>query len=155
VSDGVAVTNPDSAIPHVFVVLGSRSNLCPLLQGAAPTAAAANQLANLTSLEFHVYDTRTKTFNLGTFPVPPANPMVTPQIEADVLFSVIGPSCQMLVNQWATSGTVTFSGLSPSAVGSYDLLFGSDHVTGSFDVGYCAGANIQGTGSNGTPVCEK
>jgi hypothetical protein len=155
VSDGLAVTNPNSAIPHVFVVLGSRSNLCSLLQGAAASAAATNQVADLTYLEFHVYDTRTSTFNLGTFPVPPANPTVTPVIEADVLFSVIGPTCGMVVHQWATSGTVTISALQPSVVGSYDLFFGSDHLTGSFDVSYCAGVNIQGNGSSSTPVCEQ
>src|SRR5271166_5596375 len=62
VSDGLFVTDSTSAIPHVFVVLGSRTHLCPLLQAAGTTAAATGQVANLASLEFHLYDTRTTTF---------------------------------------------------------------------------------------------
>jgi len=137
------------------VVLGSRSNLCPLLQGAANSEAAGWQVASLTSLEFHLYDTRTSAFNSGTFPVPPPKPTVTPQIEADIILAMTGPACQMAFAKWATSGTVTVLALNPSVVGTYDLMFGSDHLTGSFDVSYCAGVNIQGTGGTGPPVCQK
>src|SRR5580658_3640256 len=86
VTDGLVVTNPTSAIPHVDVVLGNRTNLCPLLQAVGTNAGAAGQVANLTSLELQLYDTRTTTFNIGTFPVPPPNPTTTPTLEADVLF---------------------------------------------------------------------
>jgi hypothetical protein len=114
VTDGVGVTDPTSAIPYVDVVLGNRTNLCPLLQAVGSTAAATGQVANLTSLELRLYDTRTTTFNTGTFPVPPPNPRSTPTLEADVLFltndallSDAGAGCDSPVFQWATSGTVT------------------------------------------------
>lgn len=166
VTDGLAVTDPKSAIPYVFVVLGDRANLCPLLQGAGTTAAATGQVANLTSLELQLFDTRTMAFNTGTFPVPPSNPTSTPVVEADVLFSTNGSGnpdggdgCgSQTVYEWATSGTVTVTALTPTVVGSYDLMFGSSHVTGDFNVNNCANVNIQGTGDGmggGTPpVCE-
>jgi len=165
VTDGIAATNPTSAIPYVDVVLGNRTRICPLLQGAGTLAPASSQVANLTVLEFHIYDTRTATFNTGTFPVPPPNPTVTPVIEADVFFSSngsalsdAGPGCQSEFFQWASSGAVTVTALQPTVVGSYDLMFGSAHVTGAFDVSYCSNVNIQGTGDGaggGTPaVCE-
>jgi hypothetical protein len=152
VSDGIAVSDPESAIPHVFVVLGSRTSLCPLLQGASSSEAATNQVANLTTLEFQLYQT-SGAVAPGTFPVPQADAGTQGQLEADVVFSALDTNCNMVVNQWATSGTVTLSSLQPSVVGTYDLLFGTDHVTGSFDVNECAGVNVQGTGSGPPAVC--
>jgi hypothetical protein len=153
VSDGIAVSDPGSAIPHVFVVLGSRTSLCPLLQGASSSEGAANQVANLTDLEFHLYDQRSNAVAPGTFPVPQADAGAQSQLEADVLFSALDANCGMVVNQWATSGTVTLSSLQPSVLGTYDLVFGTDHVTGSFDVSECTGVNVQGTGSGPPAVC--
>jgi hypothetical protein len=158
-ADGVAVAAPGSAIPHVFAILGSRNNLCSLLQGASGSSAAGNQVANLTSLEFHLYDSRTSTVSPGAFPVPVGGTMGggmtgPSQLEADVVFSVLGPACDMVVHQWASAGTVTVTSLQPTLSGSYDLTFGADHVTGSFDVNYCDGVHVQGTGGNVPPVCE-
>jgi hypothetical protein len=156
VSDGVGVAAlPGSAIPAVYAILGTRSGFCPLLQGATGSPAATNQVANLTALDFHLYDTRTGTFSPGTFPVPMMGMTTRATLEADIVFSVLGPNCEMVLNQWATAGTVTVSGLHPSLTGSYDLSFGADHVTGSFDVSYCDGVHVQGTGGNVPPVCEK
>jgi hypothetical protein len=155
VSDGVAVAASGSAIPHVYAILGDRAGFCPLLQGATGSEAATNQIANLTSLEFHLYDNQDRTVSPAVYPVPMSGMTGSAPLEADIVFSVQGPNCEMVLHQWATAGTVTVSALTPSLSGTYDLTFGTDHVTGSFDVPYCDGVHVQGTGGSVPPVCEK
>jgi hypothetical protein len=43
----------------------------------------------------------------------------------------------------------------PTVVGTYDLTYGPDHITGSFGVNYCTNVDVEGSGSGGAPVCEK
>ncbi len=151
--DGVAVAFPNAAIPHLFVVLGDRSPLCTLLQGAATGTPATLEVASLTSLELEVFDQRSRSVNPGTFPV--VTTSQNPPLLASGFFSETDSACALPVNQTATAGSVTVATLEPTVTGTYDLTFGSDHITGSFDVANCSNVDIEGSGATNPPVCVK
>lgn len=52
-------------------------------------------------------------------------------------------TCQVPANEEpASSGTVTITALSASSIsGTFDVILGSDHVTGSFTAPFCAGVS--------------
>ncbi len=50
----------------------------------------------------------------------------------------LSQSCVTQLNETATSGTVTISSVGSSVSGSFDLMFGSDHVTGTFSAPVCS-----------------
>lgn len=151
IADGIQVPEPGSAIPFVFVILGSRTPLCSLLQSTSASAAATNQVANLTSMDISLYDQRSTAVSPGTFPVPLLDASTQGQLQATVLFSAQDGSCSSTVYEFATSGTVTLSSVQSSVAGTFDLYFGSDHVTGDFNVPACDGVALQ---DSGTEVCE-
>jgi hypothetical protein len=151
--DGVGVTFPNAGIPNLFVVLGDRVPLCTLLQGAATGTPATFEVASLTSLEIEVIDQRSRSVNAGTFPV--VTTSQNPPMLASAFFSVTDSACALPVNQTATAGSVTVSSVQPTVIGTYDLTFGSDHITGSFDVANCNNVDIQGSGAANPRVCVK
>jgi hypothetical protein len=78
----------------------------------------------------------------GTYPVVAGTQTGTIQVSAT--YEAQGAACAPIVNETATSGTVTFTVAGPKTVaGSYDLRFpGGDHFTGSFSVPVCGGTII-------------
>jgi hypothetical protein len=67
-------------------------------------------------------------------------------------FLVFDATCQPVTasSAQATSGTVTITALSTQAIsGTFDLMFGSDHLTGSFNAANCPNAGT----STANPTC--
>lgn len=50
----------------------------------------------------------------------------------------LSQNCVTQLNETATSGTVTISSDGSSVSGSFDLMFGSDHLTGTFSAPVCS-----------------
>jgi hypothetical protein len=62
----------------------------------------------------------------------------------------VDASCRVTTTQ-ATAGSLTISTVSPSQLtGSFDLMFGADHVTGSFTASNCQAA----LSAQGNPSCS-
>jgi hypothetical protein len=71
---------------------------------------------------------------------------VSTGVSASAEFRALDAQCNNLEDVMATSGSISMgsAGGSSSASGSFDLLFGSDHLTGSFDAPACAGVSDNG-----------
>jgi hypothetical protein len=150
VQDGVAVNEPSTVLLPLSVVLGSRANLCPLLRGGTPMTEGTHEIANLTFLELDLQATGPGTYDLsiddGGAPT------------AMAFFGAVDDSCNTLLaglDDWATGGTVTLTRVDTVVEGSYDLAFGSDHLTGHFSVPHCDGVSLGGTPGASAPVCQK
>jgi len=119
---------PGTFPPILVITLSSAAGLCRDVQHLPPDGV----LASTTSRELDLVSMGT-TFAPGTWT------LQTGSLASVAYFTAVGPTCNFMVgpNYLNTSGTVTMTSVQPNMVGTFDLTFGSDHVTGSFDVGSC------------------
>jgi hypothetical protein len=69
-------------------------------------------------------------------------------------FSKTDANCQSLVNATATAGSITFSTINANqAVGTFNLSFGTDSLTGSFNASNC-GVTLSSSSDAGTATCN-
>jgi len=59
----------------------------------------------------------------------------------------LSQSCVTQATETATSGTVTISSVGSSVNGSFDLMFGSDHLTGTFSAPICTYTPVTDAGA--------
>ena len=85
---------------------------------------------------------------LGATPLVPATIDITQTNTMSVQFTEFDGTCQSPAGESASSGTITFTRVDDCAVtGTFDLMFNSDHATGSFSAPVC-GAAPDGGASN-------
>jgi hypothetical protein len=118
----------DASYPNqITVFLTNVSNLCSLLQ----TTGSFNK-ANLRTLGFVLGATSSSA--------PPVAPGTYTQMnttdEMTASYSSSDATCQMTDSPWM-GGSVTACGVGASYTGTFDLTFGTDHVTGTFDAPLC------------------
>lgn len=68
---------------------------------------------------------------------------------AEAYFAVDGANCLEVMSAFATSGTVAVKSVSPNLVATFDVMFGTDHLTGSFSAPTCAALDPNRTPLNG------
>lgn len=79
-------------------------------------------------------------------PLAPAMIDIAQTNTLSVQFTEFDGTCQSPAGESASSGTITFTRVDSCAVtGTFDLMFNTDHVTGSFAAPVCAAAPDGGT----------
>jgi len=142
----------DSSYPNqISVFIANQADPCALVQSLAgdPNAQKANLLDLI--LVLGETDANGPAVTPGTY---------TPSTMPDELtagYTSLDANCQGPQTE-ETAGSVTVTAAGASYVGTFDLTFGADHVTGSFDAPLCAlnldgGAGGSGAGDGGT-VCQ-
>jgi hypothetical protein len=82
----------------------------------------------------------------GSTPLVPATIDVAQTNTMSIQFTEFDGTCQSPAGESASSGKITFTQVDDCAVtGSFDLVFNSDHVTGTFAAPVCAAAPDGGT----------
>jgi len=124
------------------------SNACSTAQA---DISSNKDPANAASLTIGIGST--SPIAAGTFNITSASSPA-----ADAIFVKTDSSCHSTIDggaAQATSGTVTLSSVSASsASGTFDLTFGSDHVTGSFSASSCTLTFPDGGTDGGGPTCN-
>jgi hypothetical protein len=111
------------------VALLNFSNACATTQA---DLAADKDKPNVTDLAIAVVSLT--NIEAGTYPI------TTQSVPAATAsFSATDATCGTTLNVQATGGSVTFNSLTASqATGSFNLTFGSDTLTGSFNASNCS-----------------
>jgi len=128
VVDGEYLYNPSQSVV-LDIQLASVTGYCKALE----ILPANGTLARTTILEIGLV-MPSQVLATGTFMLDDAT------LANTAYFTAAGPTCNFLVGpgHMSSSGTVTLTSVQPDVVGTFDIYFGSDHVTGSFDVRSCA-----------------
>jgi hypothetical protein len=124
---------------------GSAAILITDTAGVCSAAGRGEQPKSVTGLTLLVYATDGAAKSIaptetGTYTVSSA----TPAAGMKTVVAVYGGTddmCKSKMFKLADSGKVELTRIDASSyAGSFDLVFGSDHITGTFDVPECAGA---------------
>ena len=87
----------------------------------------------------------------GTYTVGATDPV--PKVFASTVIN--DSSCNDTGVESATSGTMTITALTATRLtGSYNLVFGSDTISGTFDIALCNLPTDQGDAGHSSPVCH-
>lgn len=81
-----------------------------------------------------------ETFRIAFSPeVKAAGTFALDNISVSAVWAIDDATCNQTSTASATAGAVVVTGLSSANIsGTFDLMFGADHVTGSFSASYCA-----------------
>jgi hypothetical protein len=115
--------------------------------GACPDVMMNSYPANTTYVNLTVYQTDAT----GAYMTPTAGDYTIHQGEPPPSFKLGSATfasedglCTVINTENATAGTITVSSINLASgggiVGTFDLTFGSDHLSGSFNAPYCAGS---------------
>ncbi len=138
----------DPSYPNqISIFIANQADPCALLQslGADPGAQQANLLDLI--LVLGETDANGPAVTPGTY-----TPTTMPD-ELTAGYTSLDASCQGSDNE-ETAGSVTVTAAGASYVGTFDLTFGADHVTGSFDAPLCALSLDGGTSGDGGTTCQ-
>ncbi|MGD0528252.1 MAG: hypothetical protein ABSE49_24165 [Polyangiaceae bacterium] len=132
------VTTNGSTGSYAGAVITNIAGTCSVVQSHANPP-------NAQALSLVVYGSGT-TVGPGTYTVGS-----TAVSGAQVTFAAQDAMCTSTASADATGGTVTLSVVNGTSIeGSFDVTFGSDHVSGTFDAPVCAVPTTTGTT---TPPC--
>jgi hypothetical protein len=143
--DQFAITTQptDSAGGSAIIVIGS-------LPGVCAAAVRNEQPKNLTALTMLAFvqgaESRLSVAPTapGTFEVPKGTPAKDAKA-AGAFLIVTDEQCESKTPTVASDGKIELTHVGDgSYTGTYDFTFGSEHLTGSFDVPNCAGASVAG-----------
>lgn len=88
----------------------------------------------------------------GTSVAPGTYPIAGSAVFAE--FATTDAQCRSVLNDQATSGSITFSAVNPNEItGSFDVTFPDGHAAGSFTAPICAVTNGMGMGMSTKPSC--
>jgi hypothetical protein len=131
----------------------NRPSFCALLQ--AETGESNVEVFSVGVESGAPYDSTPTPVVPGTYMVPVGTgPSAVPAAEASLWHT--DATCHVASgSSVATSGSVTFDVITASRIsGSFDLYFGQDHVTGTFDAPVCNDPADIETQLNNVPGCQ-
>lgn len=140
----------DPAYPNqISIILSNVEDLCGFLKEAADTPGLTK--ANLLDLALVLGATSATGSPVvaGTY-----SPNDNPGDDAYALtagYNSLDANCMGNTGE-ATTGSVTLTSIGAVYSGTFDLMFGTDHVTGTFDAPFCEVGPIVGGGSG--MVCQ-
>jgi hypothetical protein len=138
----------DASYPNqISIFIANQPNLCALAQSQASNPNT--QKANMLDLILVLGETNASgpAVTPGTY---------TPSTMPDELtagYTSLDANC-MGADSEETAGSVTVTAAGASFAGTFDLTFGADHVTGSFDAPLCDLSLDGGSASDAGMVCQ-
>jgi hypothetical protein len=131
---------------------GSAAILFTSTPGVCAAAGRGEQPKNVTGLTLLVFATDANAKSIeptatGTYAVTKGTPAANSRL-AIAVFGATDDQCKSKMFKPADSGKVEVTRIDANGyAGTFDLVFGSDHVSGSFDVPECGGASTAAAGS--------
>jgi hypothetical protein len=135
-ADAISTVASQSGASAGVILIGTQANQCneinahhDLKSATALTIALANRTGTSVLAPaigtYSIFSQQTVTQHTGNV--------------GDALFSMISAACLATTSVDVTSGTLTLTRVEATGYGgTFDLLFGTDHVTGSFNTGTCS-----------------